>query len=56
MTHRPFSQFVIGALALCGCLVTTLVFSEGQPKQKKNRGFTAAEVMKRAHEVRAEWK
>ncbi len=56
MTHHPCSQFVVVSLALCGCIVTTLIFGEDQPKQKKNRGFTAAEVMKRAHEVRAEWK
>ncbi len=56
MTHRPFSQFVIGVFATCGCIATTLVFGEDQPKQEQKRGFTAAEVMKRAHDVRAEWK
>ena len=56
MTYRPFPQCVIGALAICGCMVTTLAFSEDQPKQEKKHGFTAAEVMKRAHDVRAEWK
>jgi len=55
MTHGPFSQIVIGALALCGCIVTTLVFGEDQPQQEKKRGFPAAEVMQRAHDVRAKW-
>jgi hypothetical protein len=56
MTHRPFCQFVISALALCGCIVATLVIGQDQPKEEKKRGATAAEVMKRAHGMRAEWK
>lgn len=56
MTDHPFSRFVVNALAICGCIVTTLVFGEDQPQQDKKQGLTAAEVMKRAHDARAEWK
>jgi hypothetical protein len=56
MMHSPFSQVVIAALALCGCIVTTLACGEDQPNQAKKRGVTAAEMMKRAHDARAAWK
>lgn len=55
MTHRPFPLVIAGTLALCGCLVTTLVCGQDQPKQKKKPGLSADVVMKRAHDVRADW-
>ncbi len=55
MKHYPFSRFVVGALTLCGCIVTTLAFGEDNPTQEPKRRFTAAEIMKRAHDVRAKW-
>ena len=55
MTFYPSLRFVIASVTLCGCIVTTNVYSEEPATREQDRRFTAAEVMKRAHDVRAEW-
>jgi len=56
MTYYRFSRLVLGAIAICVSFTTASAVGEDQPAQTKKRRFNAAEVMKRAHDVRAEWK
>lgn len=55
MTRYRISRLVFGALAICGSVATTSALGEDQAAQSQNRR-SAVEVMKRAHDVRAEWK